>query len=39
MGLYRDDGKDNGNYYSIIGISWGYMDLRAVGLEGLSVRG
>ena len=25
LGLYRDDGKENGNYYIILGIDWGNM--------------
>ena len=24
MGLYGDNGKEHGNYFSIIGIYWGY---------------
>ena len=27
LGLYRDNGKENGNYYSIIGIYWDYTGL------------
>ena len=25
MGLYRDNGKENGNYCSILGLYWGYI--------------
>ena len=24
LGLYRDNGKENGNYYNIIGYMWGF---------------
>ena len=24
LGLYWDNGKENGNYYSILGVYWGY---------------
>ena len=27
MGLYRDNGKENGNYYNILGFIWGYIGL------------
>ena len=25
LGLYRDNGKENGNYYGILGLYWVYL--------------
>ena len=25
LGLYRDNREENGNYYVIIGLNWGYI--------------
>ena len=35
MGLYRDDGKENGNYYNRvnIGIHWGYIGMMERKME------
>ena len=27
LGLYKDNGKENGNYYSILGLYWGYIGI------------
>ena len=33
MGSYRDNGKENGNYCSILGLCWGYIGIMEKKME------
>ena len=33
MGWYWDNGKENGNYYSILGLYWGYTGIMERNME------
>ena len=33
LGLYWGNGKENGNYYSILGLYWGYMGVVEKKME------
>ena len=32
MGMYWDNGKENGNHYSMLGLYWGYIGIIGVML-------
>ena len=33
LGLHWDNGKESGNYYSMLGLYWGYIEIMEKKIE------